>query len=718
NHVFLFLVVAVVSGVMAAQLNRERALALARAAEAEALHSMTAEMAASLDIRRVCELVVSQAGTAVRAERGLLLRVSESGFLVAGQMGADDHNPTAITELAAALRDNAPILTEDGHALAARINGGPSGGLVLWLRRPLLAFNEEDLLAVSSLLVVGASAVSNAFRYEERSQQASVDPLTGLFNRREFEGQLERQVGHSQRTSEVFSLLLVDLDQFKSINDTHGHQVGDQALRETAALVRASVRTQDLVARYGGDELTLILPGCGADAAREAGDRLLKAVRQASVPDRAGPKVTLSIGCATYPAQASDAASLIRSADAALYEAKSAGRDCFVLSFPIGTGTRRRRSSDIEPGLARPKRPADTPALSLVSAQNGRQSQKVLLIDDDARARELMRDCLSDLDCEIVEASDGLEGIRAVDRLHPDLVLLDVNMPGLDGWAVCRRIKSLPRGRLTPVVMVSALNDVTARVNGLAAGADDILAKPYAIAELRERARSRLEARAFYNTLDGLDTFLLALVRALDARMPLARSHSTRVGELTRAMGPILGFTDEGLDDLFRAGLAHDIGKIGIPDFILANLSSLTEAEAATLRSHPDIGAELLGPLARSASLVPGVRHHHERWDGSGYPDRLTGEEIPLAARIVAVCDSWDTMTSDGGPSRSALNAQEAAVELRAGAGTRWDPAVVEAFLESVLGAVAATAGSNLALPAVALAGSGERRLRVGLAPG
>lgn len=211
-----------------------------------------------------------------------------------------------------------------------------------------------------------------------------------------------------------------------------------------------------------------------------------------------------------------------------------------------------------------------------------------------------------------------------------------------------------------------------------------------------------LDAQQFFSTVDRLDRFLGSLVRAQEAKQQTAQRHSTRVGELARAVGPVFGFSGGALDDLFRAALVHDIGKIGIPDAILDKPGPLTAAERDAMRAHALIGADLVAPLARSKSLVPAIRHHHEWWDGTGYPDGLAGTDIPLAPRIIAVCDSWDAMTCDR-PYRQALGAQHAAVELRDGAGVQWDPAVVNAFLANVLGGAAPRPGGNQALPAVAL---------------
>jgi len=303
--------------------------------------------------------------------------------------------------------------------------------------------------------------------------------------------------------------------------------------------------------------------------------------------------------------------------------------------------------------------------------------QTVLVIDDDPLARELARESLSELGCDVVEAADGKDGLLAASRHEPDLILLDIRMPGLDGWTVCRRLKALPRGRLTPVVMVSATADAG---RAMEAGADGVLPKPYLVQELADCVRSLLKTSAFFGNLDEIDNFLISLARVLDAKSESTQLHSSRVADLCRDLGVAAGLNGAALADLRRAALIHDVGKIGIPDAILSKPGRLDRDELSRMRTHITIGAELIAPLAKAAVLAPVIRHHHERWDGQGYPDGLAGDQIPLEARIVSVCDSWDAMINDR-PYRPALSTDRATLELVAGAGSQWDPTLVELFV-------------------------------------
>jgi putative two-component system response regulator len=265
----------------------------------------------------------------------------------------------------------------------------------------------------------------------------------------------------------------------------------------------------------------------------------------------------------------------------------------------------------------------------------------------------------------------------------PDLVLLDVQMPGMDGYEVCRRIKRNPRWQLVPVVMITALDRTSDRVEALEAGADDYMSKPVERIELVARVRSALRLKAVYDSLDSAERVIFTLANAVEARDPHTEAHVKRVATAARRLGEVLGLPERVLDTLYRGGLIHDIGKIGIPDSILLKPGTLDKSEAAWMRRHAEIGAEIVAPLRTGEELVPIIRHHHEHFDGNGYPDGLKGEEIPLAARIVAVCDAYDAMISDR-PYRPGLPPAEALNRLASGSGGQWDPTVVGALLTLV----------------------------------
>jgi len=311
------------------------------------------------------------------------------------------------------------------------------------------------------------------------------------------------------------------------------------------------------------------------------------------------------------------------------------------------------------------------------------RSPVVLVVDDGAANRELIEACLAGVDCYVRSAEDGPTALKAIHSSPPDLVLLDVQMPGMDGYEVCRRIKANPASRLVPVVMITSLDQTNDRVRALEAGADDYMTKPVDRVELVARVRSALRLKGVYDSLDSAEQVIFALAAAVEAKDPYTEAHTQRVADSARAMGVRLGLTARDLDSLYRGGLIHDIGKIGVPDAILLKPGSLNHEEEVTMHLHPLIGENIVAPLRTGASLLPIIRNHHERYDGAGYPDRLAGSSIPRLARIVAVCDAFDALINDR-PYRAAKTVEEAVATLLAGAGSQWDPEVVEAFVRDV----------------------------------
>ena len=304
----------------------------------------------------------------------------------------------------------------------------------------------------------------------------------------------------------------------------------------------------------------------------------------------------------------------------------------------------------------------------------------VLVVDDGLANRELVQAYLSGLDCEVRLASDGASALEQIQQEPPDLVLLDVQMPGMDGYEVCRRIKAGPGGRLLPVVMITALNQTDDRVRALESGADDFMSKPVERVELVARVRSALRLKALYNTLDSAEQVIFSLAAAVEAKDSLTEKHTQRVGESARHLGSRLGMPEVALDALFRGGVIHDIGKIGVPDSILLKPGALDPEETIRMRSHVLIGENIVRPLRSASTLLPIIRHHHERFDGRGYPDSLRGREIPRLARIVAVCDAFDALVNDR-PYRPRLPVDRALAMLVDGAGHQWDPEVVDLFV-------------------------------------
>lgn len=304
----------------------------------------------------------------------------------------------------------------------------------------------------------------------------------------------------------------------------------------------------------------------------------------------------------------------------------------------------------------------------------------VLVVDDVAANRELLEGHLDDLGYDVRQARDGVEALEAVAADEPDLILLDIDMPRLDGISVCERLKAHPTRRLIPIVILTASNDRGTRLRGIAAGADDFLSKPFDAKELLVRARVLLRQRALNRRLDATEGVLFALARAVEARDQYTIHHAERVGGYAQAIGAALGLDTEDTAMLYEGGVLHDLGKIAIPDAILLKPGPLSENEFAAMRQHSVEGERICLSLRSVADYLPIIRHHHERIDGQGYPDHLAGSDIPAGARIVAIADAWDAMVSDR-PYRAGLDPEEAVRRLRGSAGKQWDAEMVQIFL-------------------------------------
>ena len=307
---------------------------------------------------------------------------------------------------------------------------------------------------------------------------------------------------------------------------------------------------------------------------------------------------------------------------------------------------------------------------------------RVLIVNDDKATLDLLHFYLASFDCEILLADDGHQALALAPGA--DLLLLDIKMPGYDGYEVCRRLRSAPATRLLPIVIVSALSQVADRILALEAGANDFLTLPVDTAELQARIRSMLQLRSIYAQLEDSQNVIFALARAVEARDSYTEAHTLRVAARAQALGTALHLDTADLNHLHRGALVHDIGKIGVPDAVLLKPTALTQAETVIMQSHVLIGEAIAAPLSSAIPFLSVIRNHHEQYDGSGYPDHLVGEAIPLNARIVSVSDAYDALISDR-PYRAAKTLQEARRVLARGAGSQWDPRLIALFLSSVL---------------------------------
>jgi len=306
----------------------------------------------------------------------------------------------------------------------------------------------------------------------------------------------------------------------------------------------------------------------------------------------------------------------------------------------------------------------------------------VLVIDDQASSREAMAVALRPLGYEVLQACNGLEGLLLARQRVPDVILLDIMMPGVDGWEVCRRLKADEETRLIPVVFLTGLDSRQARLRGLESGATDFLSKPFDLVELEVRVRNLVNFRRLTQDLDDAEKMLFAVARAVEARDEQTGDHCGRLAELAAARGAALGYDEEQLKTLRRAGYLHDIGKIGIPDAVLLKPGRLTPEEWQIMQSHVEIGVKICSPLRTLRNVLPIIRHHHERQDGSGYPDGLAGDAVPELAQVFQVVDVFDALTNDR-PYRKALTPEAGLAVLREETARGWwNGKIVEALAD------------------------------------
>ncbi len=306
----------------------------------------------------------------------------------------------------------------------------------------------------------------------------------------------------------------------------------------------------------------------------------------------------------------------------------------------------------------------------------------ILVADDEALNRKVLRELLTSKGFHVEEAVDGEAAVAKARETTPELVLLDVRMPRLDGFEVCRILKQDESTQFIPIILITALSSVEDRVAGIEAGADDFLSKPFYQAELLARVRSLIRLKQLTEQLERTENILFTLAAAVEAKDPYTEGHLRRLEKFAGETAAALGLSHHQTTIIRYGALLHDIGKIGVPDAILNKPGPLTPEEVEIIQQHPAFGERICRPLRDGAEIGPIVRGHHERWDGAGYPDHLVGEAIPLGSRIIAVADAFDAMTTDR-PYRKALLATKAWDTLRQGAGSQWDRTVIEAFMES-----------------------------------
>ena len=306
---------------------------------------------------------------------------------------------------------------------------------------------------------------------------------------------------------------------------------------------------------------------------------------------------------------------------------------------------------------------------------------QILIVDDSREAGTMQADLLQLSGYGVELVADGRAALQAVELHQPDLIILDVQLPGIDGYAVCNELKRNPATWQIPIIMVTVEGELHARLQGIEAGADDYLQKPADQQELEARIRALLRTKRRNDQLEPAEAVIFALARAVEAKDSYTEGHLQRLALYAVEIGKRLRLSGDEITALRYGALLHDVGKVGVDELIIRKGGPLTPAEYRVMQQHTLIGERIVQPLRMGTAIGPIVRYHHERWDGRGYPDGLARESIPLCARIVAVADAFDAMTTLR-PYNRVLSDEEAAERLRAGAGVYWDPNVIAVFLD------------------------------------
>jgi diguanylate cyclase (GGDEF)-like protein len=526
-------------------------------------------------------------------------------------------------------------------------------------------------------------------------RMAELDDLTGLGNYRMFMRQLTAEVARSRRYEDPFSLVLLDLDGFKAINDELGHLAGDDALRLVAVALRDALREEDVCCRQGGDEFAVIAVRAGEEEARELADRLTQAIEEIPFGADGERRLGASVGWATFGAPARSVDELILRADAALRQTKRTNGDAQRLAGPRGDMPRSGGAVGRDPGFTRASvaaSPLNRLALlaglarALPSARDQRALAETTVaflmgVFDTVGAAVvgLGEDGPEDLRVAAVSpgGDDADVGLfaqrpvvrRAVAAAGPAVVDEDVERRWLDG----ARVRS---------ELAVAISEESRTWGYLIVASDRPHAYDLAHRALAEAMAEQLgRALTCRRLLDRLrDAGFGELYRVAVGSAAAAGAESWRIAELAWQTGRALDLSDDQLRALYLAALFHDVGDVGVPAVLLAHPGELRDEERAVLREHALIGERMLRSLPLLEEAAPIVRHEHERFDGTGYPDRLAGEQIPLAARILLACDAFVSMTSPR-PWRPPRSSASALAELRRVAGTQLDPRVVNALL-------------------------------------
>ncbi len=558
------------------------------------------------------------------------------------------------------------------------------------------ARREPFSLTEQAVFFHGANQLAASYQvFQQSRRMATRDPLTGLYNRWMLDEAVQQTWMLCRRNGQPLSMIVMDVDDFKTLNDQYGHLTGDTILREVAALIRDSIRSSDIAARFGGDEYVIILPATEREAVRVVANRILVSLRSSVFGGDANCSLTVSIGVATVRPELAEAYhSPMQMADQALYAAKRNGKNN-VCEWGLTAADTKIQEVGLEESAGE--------AVAVPPSVAGR----VLVIDDEAGIRTVLSSMLSWLNYEVSTCGSLAEARALLNERKNwfDVVLTDMHIGNDTGLEILAMLKRSDPSPVRIVITGFATKDMT--VACLREGAFDFIEKPFTSTILtttlnrammhrrliqenwryQERLEElvRLRSQNLTTALEQLRNSYAQTIRALATMIDLRETgtgqHCFAVGAAIRDMAQMMGVPAHDREVMEMGAALHDIGKIGIPDSILLKPSSLSEDDWVVMRSHSEIGFNLLSGVPFLQEVAQMVHSHHERFDGKGYPRGLKGEQIPLGSRLFAVIDSYHAMRSDRSY-RKAMPAEVAVAEIKKNAGAQFDPAVVAAFMK------------------------------------
>ncbi len=525
------------------------------------------------------------------------------------------------------------------------------------------------------------------------------DSLSGLYDHQYFQRTLKVLVDSSRENDEPVSLILMDIDRFKNFNDSYGHFIGDEVIRDFADMVKHFCQGKDIAGRFGGDEFAIIMPNTEKGVARERATKLLEIVRRHVFKNCGHPLTfTTSIGLATtMDPGITNASGLFEAADSALYLAKKNGRNQLSCNHEMTESRSPVQEAARIIGKSFKKDEPDG------EGKNG----SILLVDDNMDILTMLKSLLLRKNFKVQTACNGNEAMDLV-RSEPeniDLIISDINMPGMDGLELVQAVRNIDPNLV--IILLTGFATVNNSMSALKAGAFRIVKKPFDFEELintietgieRCMLKRRLDAyhlhleemlqsktKALQLAVDQLkESFvktMTTIVSILDAHEENTATHSQVVSILSLKLAEKMRITsEEELNTIKYGALLHDIGKISVSDMILNKPGKLDEEEMKIIRTHPKKGFDIAKNIPFLDKAADIISQHHERYDGTGYPKGLKGEEICIGARVFSVVDTFEAMRSSKRAYKGEISVADVVKEINRCSGTQFDPAVVTAF--------------------------------------